>query len=89
MLVSFNPSVSNNQSTSFKANPYINTKKISSVAEAYNYEGYFHPENKRRIIMTPEELADLDATIQKCLADGQKTVAAILNRVKNKWPVIK
>ena len=91
MLVNFSPNITTNKlkTPSFKANPYINTRKIASVAEAYNYEGYFRPENKRRIIMTLAESADLEATIQKCLADGQRTVAAILSRVKKNWPVVK
>lgn len=86
MLVSFNPSVSNNKfkSTSFKANPFVDTRKIASEAEAYIFEGHVIPSN-RKILKTPEEVADLDYAIAQCLKRGQKTVAAILKRAKGQW----
>lgn len=86
MLVSFNPSVSNNRfkATSFGQNPYIDISKISSEAQAYHLEGVIG-----RIPRTQEEEEILNSRIQKCLADGQKAVVFILNRAKSKWPQIK
>lgn len=84
MLVSFNPIITNNNKSkapSFKANPLVNTKEISSVAEAMLYEGLINaPSNK--IAKTAEELLDLDYAIKQCYARGQKGVAFVLERVK-------
>ena len=84
MLVSLYPAISNNNQSkaqSFKANPYMNISKISSVAQAYHFEELVMPGFKK-IERTPEEEAILDSTIQRCLKDGQKTVVSILNRAK-------
>ena len=91
MLVNFSPNITTNKlkTPSFKANPYINTRKIASEAEAYHFERLAISTSEHKILRTAEEEADLNSTIQRCLADGQKTVVAILNRAKSKWPVIK